>query len=262
MIQQNQLKSLKAHERQLGIVTALRQHGRLTVGELARLMSVSEETIRRDAVPLEQNGEVIKVHGALSMPHNVGEGRFERRMRENAPAKLAIARAAVGMVNNGDSLVLDSGTSTAFLARELRAKQNLTVITNSTHVAQIMAEAPGNKVYLAGGELDVASGAAHGPQALDFLVRFRVKHAFISVTALDLESGAMDAHTFNADFANTAFSVATHRVVLADHAKFGLSAFARICPFRDIEVIVTDQSPPPEFFATFQETGTRLVIAN
>jgi DeoR family transcriptional regulator, glycerol-3-phosphate regulon repressor len=255
------MKTLKAHERQTQIMTALRQHGRLSVSEIAKLMAVSEETIRRDAVPLQRNGEVIKIHGALSMPHNVGEGRFEKRMRENAPAKLAIARAAVGMVNNGDSLILDSGTSTAFLARELRVKQNLTVITNSTHVAQIMMEVPGNKVYLAGGEMDAASGAAHGPQALDFIARFRVKHTFVSASAINLEAGAMDVHTFNADFAATAMGVAMHRVVLADQTKFGASAFARIVPFDQIEVIVTDASPPPEFFARLQETQTRLVIA-
>jgi DeoR family transcriptional regulator, glycerol-3-phosphate regulon repressor len=255
------MKTLKARERQVNILTILRQHGRLSVAELARLLSVSEETIRRDAVPLEQNGEITKIHGALSMPHNVGEGRFERRMRENAPAKLAMARAAVTMVSNGDSLILDSGSSTAFLARELRSRQNLTVITNSTHVAQIMLEVAGNKVYLAGGEMDAASGASFGPSALDFARRFRVKHAFISVTAIDVERGAMDIHTFNAEFAVTAFGAATHRVVLADRSKFGAGAFTRICPFDDIEVLVTDVSPPPEFFAKFQETGTRLIVA-
>jgi DeoR family transcriptional regulator, glycerol-3-phosphate regulon repressor len=255
------MKTLKARERQVNILTILRQHGRLSVTELARLMSVSEETIRRDAVPLERNGEVIKVHGALSMPHNVGEGRFDRRMRENAPAKLAIARAAVTMVSNGDSLMMDSGSTTAFLARELRARQNLTVITNSTHVAQIISEVPGNKVYLAGGEMDAASGASFGPQALDFAVRFRVKHAFISVSAINLDVGAMDVHSFNADFATTALSTATHRVVLADNSKFGANAFVRICPFADIEVLVTDVSPAPEYFEKLNQAGTRLIIA-
>ena len=159
------MKNLKIRERHAGIVSALRQHGNLTVAELAALMNVSTETIRRDAIPLEQNGEVVKVHGALALPHNIAEASFERRMRESAPAKIAIARAAVQMVRDGDSLIIDTGTTTTFFARELRQRRNLTVITNSTEIARTLSGVAGNKVYLAGGEMEADSGATYGATA-------------------------------------------------------------------------------------------------
>ena len=254
------MKNLKIKERHAGIVSALRQHGSLSVAELGALMNVSAETIRRDAIPLEQNGEVVKVHGALALPHSISEAGFERRMRESAPAKIAIARAAVRMVRDGESLIIDTGTTTTFFARELRQRRNLTVITNSTEIARTLSGVAGNRVYLAGGEMEAESGAAYGPTATAFVSRFQVKHVFLSISALDLRVGPVDATTDEADFGATALRCGTHRVILADSSKFGAQAFVRVCGFEDIEVIVTEKSPPVEFFAAFKASNTRLVI--
>jgi DeoR family transcriptional regulator, glycerol-3-phosphate regulon repressor len=256
------MKTLKSTQRQAKIIVALRQSGKQSIAELAVLTGVSEETIRRDASQLQASGQVQKLHGALSLPHNMSEANYERRMREYAPAKIAIARAAVQMVRDGEGLIIDAGTTTTFFARELRQRRNLTVITNSTEVARTLADVAGNKVLLAGGEIDADSGANYGPATVDFISRFRVKHAFISITALDIEAGPTDNTLQEADFAAMAVSCATHRVILADASKFGQRAFARVCPYSDIEVIVTEQSPAPEFFSTLQGFGTRLVITS
>ncbi len=140
------MKNLKVRERHAKIMSALRQHGSLSITDLAALLDVSDETIRRDAAPLEQNGEILKLHGALALPHNMAEATFERRMREFAPAKIAIARAAIQMVRDGESILVDTGTTTTFFARELRQRRNLTVITNSTEIARTLADVAGNKV--------------------------------------------------------------------------------------------------------------------
>jgi DeoR family transcriptional regulator, glycerol-3-phosphate regulon repressor len=256
------MKNLKVRQRHAQIISALKQHGSLQVAELAELVKVSEETIRRDAIPLQEAGEVLKLHGALSLPHDLGEADFERRMREAAPAKMAIARAAVNMVRDGDSLIIDSGTTTIFFARELRQRRNLTVITNCTETARTLAGIPGNTVHLAGGEMEAVSGATYGAKATDFIARFRVKHVFLSIVALELNTGPMNATVREADFAIAAMACASHRVILADSSKFAASAFVRVCSFSDIQVIVTEKSPPPEFFIGLKEAGTRLVIAN
>ena len=85
------------------------------------------------------------------------------------------------MVRDGESLIIDTGTTTTFFARELRQRRNLTVITNSTEIARTLQIVPGNKVYLAGGEMQADSGAAYGPTATNFIARFQVKHAFLSI---------------------------------------------------------------------------------
>jgi DeoR family transcriptional regulator, glycerol-3-phosphate regulon repressor len=255
------MKNLKTQERHSKIITALRQHGSLSVAELAALAGVSEETVRRDARMLEEGGDVLKLHGSLALPHNMGETNYERRMRESAPAKLAIARAAIQLVRDGESLLIDTGTTTAFFARELRQRRNLTIITNSTEIARILADVPGNKVYLAGGEIDAVSGGAYGPTAVDFIARFRVKHSFLSISALDVQAGAMNSTVAEAEFAVMAFSCATHRVILADSSKFGITSFAKVCKLSGIEVIVTEKSPPSEFFTVLRDANTRLLIA-
>jgi DeoR family transcriptional regulator, glycerol-3-phosphate regulon repressor len=256
------MKNLKVRQRHAGIISALRQHGSLSIAELAALMDVSDETIRRDATPLEENGEILKLHGALALPHNMGEATFERRMREYAPAKIAIARAAVQMVRDGESLIVDTGTTTTFFARELRQRRNLTVITNSTEIARTLADVPGNKVYLAGGEMEADSGAAYGQSATDFISHFRVRHAFLSIGALDTVAGPMNATVLEAQFATMALECATHRVILADSSKFESGAFVKVCNYTEIEVIVTEKPPCAAFFATFNAAGTKLVIAS
>jgi DeoR family transcriptional regulator, glycerol-3-phosphate regulon repressor len=255
------MKNLKTQERQAKIVSALRQHGSLSVAELAALTGVSEETVRRDAKLLEENGGILKLHGALALPHNMGETSYERRMREFAPAKLAIARAAAQMVRDGDSMIIDTGTTTTFFARELRQRRNLTVITNSTEIARTMGDIAGNQILLAGGELQGDSGGTYGPTAVDFIAKFRVKHAFISIGALDITAGPMDSSLAEAEFGAMAVSCANRSIILADSSKFGQKAFARVCRYSEIEIIVTEKSPEPEFFNILRDNGTRLIIA-
>lgn len=256
------MKNLKVRARHAKIISALRQYGSLSITELAALLEVSDETIRRDAAPLEQNGEILKMHGALALPHNMAEATFERRMREFAPAKIAIGRAAAQIVRDGESLIIDTGTTTTFFARELRQRRNLTIITNSTEIARTLADVPGNKVYLAGGEMESDSGAAYGQATTEFVSRFHVKHAFLSIGGFDVTIGPMNATLLEAQFATTALRCATHRVIVADSSKFLSKAFIKVCDYTDVEVIVTESPPPPEFFAAFTKTGTKLVIAS
>jgi DeoR family transcriptional regulator, glycerol-3-phosphate regulon repressor len=255
------MKNLKSRTRQAKIISILRQSGSLSIAEMATIAGVSAETIRRDAHQLSVNGEIEKLHGAIALPHNMGETNYEKRMREFAPAKIAIARAASQMVRDGDSLMIDTGTTTTFFARELRQRRNLTVITNSTEIARTLGDVAGNKILLAGGELQSDSGGTYGPIAVDFIARFRVKHAFLSISALDIVAGPMDMDLAEAEFGAMAVSCATHRVILADSSKFASTAFARVCRFSDIEVIVTEKSPDASFFTVLKEHGTRLVIA-
>jgi DeoR family transcriptional regulator, glycerol-3-phosphate regulon repressor len=257
-MQQNHTKTNKIGSRHTEILRLLRQNGTMAVADLAAFLSVSEETIRRDAVPLEQRGDITKMHGALSVPQHFGEAPFEKRMREQAPGKLAIARAAVELVKDGDSLIIDTGSTTHFFAR---AKRNLTVITNSTEIARTLASVRGNTIYLAGGEMQADDGAAYGPTAVDFISRFKVQHAFLSISALDPVVGAMDATLNEAEYGAMAISRAAHRVILADATKFGTAALVKVCDYKDIHTLVTDQPPSDTFKSVLGNAGTKLVIA-
>jgi DeoR family transcriptional regulator, glycerol-3-phosphate regulon repressor len=220
--------------------------GTQTVAELARLLRVSEETIRRDAQILVERGDIIKLHGSLTLPHEVGEAPFDRRLREFAEAKRAIAKRAVQLVEDGDSLIIDTGTTTSIFARELRVRRGLTVVTNCSDIARTLATVNGNKVFMAGGELKADNGAAFGPPAVDFIGRFKVRHAFISVAALNAVDGPMDMELEEAEIGLMALTRASHRVILTDASKFGQSALVNICPLKMIDRLVTDIAPDEE----------------
>ena len=125
---------------------------------------------RRLGQRVAERGEVLKMHGAAALPHAVGEAPFERRMRENSDAKRAIAAAVAATIRDGDSIMMDTGTTTSFLARELLGHRRLTVVTNSSDIARTLSTVNGNKVYMAGGELRSDNGAAFGSTAIDLIV--------------------------------------------------------------------------------------------
>jgi DeoR family transcriptional regulator, glycerol-3-phosphate regulon repressor len=239
------MKSHKTSKRQLAILAQIRAQGTATVSELASGLNVSEETIRRDAKLLESKGEVLKLHGALALPHLAGEAPFDRRLRENSDAKRAIAKRAVQFVEDGDSIMIDTGTTTSIFAQELRVKRNLTIVTNSSDIAKTLATVNGNIVYMAGGALKGDNGAAFGPPAVEFFSRFRVKHAFISIGALDAKDGPMDADLSEAEIAHMALSRADHRIILSDSSKFGKTALVKVCEFSEINHLITNA--PPDF---------------
>jgi DeoR family transcriptional regulator, glycerol-3-phosphate regulon repressor len=251
-------KTTKRHEVLMGLV---RQHGTLSVADTARHLGVSEETIRRDSKPLVERGELVKMHGALAMPFHVGEAPLEKRMRENMEAKRSISQAAIQLVSDGDSLIVDAGTTTSVFAQELRVKRRLTVVTNSSDIARSLATVNGNTVYMAGGELMGDSGAAFGPSAIEFVSRFKVKHTFISIGAVDRKLGPMDAVLAEAQFAGRALACADNRVLLTDASKFGRTALVKVCDFADLTHIVTDYMPDPEMMAAIARANVSLTIA-
>ena len=242
------------------IMRLARENGSAGIAELARHLGVSLETVRRDVRPLAERGDLTKVHGAVSLPFPTGEAPFERRLRENAAAKRLIARFAASFVNDGESVMMDTGTTTSMLARELLSKRSLTVVTNSSDVARTLAAVNGNTVYMAGGELDGDNGAAFGASAVEFIQRFKVRHAFISIAAIDATMGLMDFHLAEAEFARTVLNSGEKRVVVSDHSKFDRTALVKVCDFSGIDLLVTDQLPPPDITDALTRSGTELTV--
>jgi DeoR family glycerol-3-phosphate regulon repressor len=242
------------------IMRLAREKGSAGIAELARHLGVSLETVRRDVKPLTVRGDLTKVHGAVSLPFPTGEAPFERRLSENAAEKRLIARFAASLVNDGESVMMDTGTTTSMLARELLARRSLTVVTNSSDVARTLAAVNGNTVYLAGGELDGDNGAVFGAPAVEFIQRFKVRHAFISIAAIDAAMGLMDFHLAEAEFARMVLKSGERRVVVSDHSKFDRTALIKVCGFSDIDLLVTDRLPPPDIVDTLTRSGAELSV--
>lgn len=248
-------------KRHSDILKLVQDEGTITIVDLATRLGVSLETIRRDVKPLASDGSIVKMHGAIGLPSIVGEAPFERRMRENADAKRLIARVVAATVADGDSIMLDTGTTTSYLARELLGHRRLTVITNSSDIARTLATVNGNKVYMAGGELRSDSGAAFGGSAVEFVSRFSVAHAVISAGAVDAVMGIMDYDLAEAEFARMVLSRGTRRVVVTDHTKFGRQGLVQVSGFDGFSEIVTDRAPPRDIAAAMESADVTVTLA-
>jgi len=201
------------------------------------------------------------MHGAISLPSMTGEAPFEKRMRENSEAKKAIAMAMAATVRDGDSIMLDTGTTTSFLARELLGHRRLTVITNSSDIARTLSTINDNRVYMAGGELRSDNGAAFGVSAIEFVSRFSVTHSVISTGAVDAASGIMDFDLEEAEFARTVISRGRRSVAITDHSKFGRQGLVKVCDFSDLTEIITDETPPDDIANALTSASVRLTLA-
>ncbi|SMC76100.1 DeoR/GlpR family DNA-binding transcription regulator [Rhizobium sp. RU36D] len=246
-------------KRQREILRVLEHEGTVALSTLARKLDVSLETIRRDIKPLADSGSLIKMHGAIGLASTIGEAPFERRMRENSEAKRAIAAAVAATIRDGDSIMMDTGTTTSFLARELIGHRRLTVVTNSSDIARTLATLNDNKVYMAGGELRSDNGAAFGSTAIDFINRFSVTHAIISTGAVNAQ-GMMDYDLEEAEFARTVLMRGRRTLVVTDHSKFGREGLVRVCGFDAITELATDKAPPTEIAEAIETAGARLLL--
>ncbi|WP_271897600.1 DeoR/GlpR family DNA-binding transcription regulator [Candidatus Phyllobacterium onerii] len=240
----------------------LQEEGTISIADLAQKLGVSLETIRRDVKPMTDEGIIVKIHGAIGLPQHLGEAPFEIRMRENAPAKRMIAQWVARTIQDGESIMLDTGTTTSFLARELLQHRNLTVVTNSSDIARTLATVNGNRVFMAGGELRRDSGAAFGVSAIEYVNRFSVAHSVISVGAMDAVGGLTDYDLEEAEFARTVLSRGTRSIAITDAAKFGKRGLVQVCGFGGFGELVTDQEPPTDIMQALHAAGTIVNIVD
>ena len=248
-------------KRHAEILRILNEEGSVTISALASRLGVSLETVRRDVKPLTESGTLLKIHGAVGLAGQIGEAPFQRRMRENAGAKQLIARHLASTIRDGDSIMLDTGTTTSYVARELMGHRRLTVVTNSSDIARTLATVNGNRVYMAGGELRSDSGAAFGASAVEFVSRFTVVHAVISAGAVG-PTGVMDFDLEESEFARMVLSCGERRVVVTDHTKFGRRGLVTVCGFEGIGELITDRAPPAEFAEALAAADVEVTVAS
>lgn len=255
------MKQLTQGARLAAIVQLFEEKAFWPVSELADRFEVSEETIRRDAKQLEQNGVIHKVHGGLSATNNKIEAPYRIRLRENAEAKQRIAQTTASLVSEGMTLLLDSGTTCHWLARALAPVRNLTIVTNSVEIAYEVLGNPGQRLLLAGGPINADYHAAFSAEAKAFCRRFAPDLTILSMGAVDAERGFLDFDPDEAAFKQTLLEQARNVVVMADHSKFTRSGFIQVATFADVQELVTDQAPIEAIAKVAATWGTRIHVA-
>ncbi|MCR9121635.1 MAG: DeoR/GlpR family DNA-binding transcription regulator [Phyllobacteriaceae bacterium] len=239
---------MKLRKRHGDIVDAVNRLGRVSVEQLARRFDVSAETIRRDLTLLSEAGRLQKIHGGAKRARLSTEASFQVRVGEEAEAKLRIAEKLTLAVEPGDTLFIDTGSTTLACVPALLARGAFTVITNSVHVARTFdAARNGSTVFLLGGQFGSGNDQTLGPMAIEQIAGFQADHAVITVAAINAQTGAMDASFEEAQVARAMRRHARNMVVLATGAKIGRSAAFRVCRLDEIDMFVSDQEPGGAF---------------
>ncbi|WP_019960156.1 DeoR/GlpR family DNA-binding transcription regulator [Woodsholea maritima] len=229
--------------RQSAILTHLEEKRAASIAELAEQFNVSEETIRRDVRQLEAEGHVQKHHGGVRLPDNIFEAPYQLRMGEEGSAKRAIGAAAADLVEDGMTVLIDSGTTSCWVAKHLTRQRNLSIVTNAIEVAREVSGRNNNRVYLAGGEISTDYRSAFGPSAIDYARQFRPDLAFFSIGALDPDRGLLDFHMPEAEFKRAVMPMAQKSVIVADHTKFNRKGLIITAPFEVGDIYVFDSQP-------------------
>lgn len=229
---------------------------------LATRLKVTEETIRRNLKTLELSGYVRKVHGGVHLVDVQNEQSFQQRMNENPDAKRKIAEKAAQIIHDGDSLFLDIGSTTAYIARALRNHNKLFVVTNSLSVAHTLASRNENRVFLAGGELRAHDGGAFGLEAANFIRRFNLQYGIFSVAAINGKSGFMLFDVEEAELSREAIARSQTRIIVADSDKFDRNAPVVMEEPSAFDFLVTDMKPNDQIQQLLKENSIDLVVSD
>jgi DeoR/GlpR family transcriptional regulator of sugar metabolism len=251
--------SAARHQR---ILDFLRAQGSASVHELVRVLNVSDMTVRRDLSVLHKQGQLRKIHGGalLDLPRSF-EPHFTSKRNRNVDEKSAIAKEAVALVPPRAVVGLGAGTTTWYIAKALRDRDDLTFITNSTNIALELdtGRAP---VMLIGGNFRTPSDALVGPVAVWALERLNVDILFLGVHGVELTAGYTTPNVAEAETDGMFIRRASRVVVVADHTKFGVTGVATIAPVDAAHVLITDSAAPAKTLATIRKLGVDVIVAS
>lgn len=247
--------------RQHEIYRLVQKHGSCSISELARTLNVSGETIRRNVKVLTAEGLVVKVHGGISLPIQNQEPPIMNRMHRMVAEKKRIADSVASLIGDGDSVIIDTGSTTAFCAQALQSHSNLTVITNSSYISNLLASRNGNRVFMAGGELRGHDAAAFGPSVINFIRQFQAEKSILSIGAIHPVRGCMNFELCEAEFSQVVIEQSDQIILATDVSKFGMKGLAQVCELGKIDLLVSNEVPPGEYLGQMQDNDVQFIVA-
>jgi DeoR/GlpR family transcriptional regulator of sugar metabolism len=252
-----------ATQRREKILDLLKEDGSAKVISLAKLFKVTEVTIRQDLDKLEKDGLVVKEHGGAYLKNVEDQVRtVSLAHQENMDKKVLIAHKCLEYIESGDSIILDSGSTTTEIAKLLRGYRDLTVITNALNIALILGAEPGIEVIMTGGEFKPPTLSLTGQKAADFFKGLNVQKLFLATAGLSLKSGLTYPSISDIVVKKAMIDAADTTYLVADSTKIGKSAFASLGALSLINYIITDSGIEEKHKEVFKDNEIELIIAN
>ncbi|CAG22013.1 MULTISPECIES: transcriptional repressor AgaR [Photobacterium] len=250
-----------AVERRMEIVSLVNRDGKARVEDLAAQFNVSSVTIRSDLSFLEKNGYVVRSHGA-AIPNSgvIAELTVHEKRRQNAGIKSLIGQAAAKLIESGDTVILDSGTTTREIASSLKALDDVVVMTNGLDVAMELASAPGIEVLMSGGVLRKGALSFSGSQAESSLKNYRFDKVFLGVDGFDLRAGITTHSEQEASLNRLMCEISEQVIAVVDSTKFGKRSCHMIREFGNIDILVTDSDIPEDYLQGLREMKVDVII--
>ncbi len=251
-----------AETRRRLLLDLITRQGFATLDELVRVVEVSESTVRRDLEALEGIGSLKRTHGGAV---SIGEGRdlpaLDDRVAAAKHEKETIGRTTAALFEEGDTVLLDGGTTTLEVARALAARSvALQVVTNSLPIAQLLSANKQVDLILIGGYVYPRTGVALGPLAIETMKTIRVRKAVLGAGGI-VADGIYNSNLLLVETERQMMSCGQEVVIVADHTKFGRLALARLCGLNEVHRVVTDAGLPTEYRDILDAAGVRLEIA-
>ena len=249
-------------ERHEFILGELNAKGSLSVTELSTMLNVSEVTIRKDLTQLESENKLYRAHGkAIKMSPYISDRDVNVKEHQSPAEKRAIAKAAVELIEPNDSIIIASGTTVQYFAREINVEQGrLTVITSALNVASVLSKSSRIEVIQLGGIIRGSSLSAVGCDAERMLENFTGSKLFIGVDGIDPEHGLSTTNLLEANLNRAMINSAQKTIVLCDSSKFDRRGFSRICSIDDIDQIITDSGISPHMLSMLRGRGIEVIV--
>jgi DeoR family transcriptional regulator, aga operon transcriptional repressor len=252
---------LLIEERRRRICELLREDGRVTVDALATRFGTSQVTVRADLSALESAGALTRTHGGALLPEETDEPLGVKQLQHH-PEKVRIAQAAVALIRDGETIILDSGTTTAEIARAIRKAdlKSINVITNALNLAALLMDVPSVRLIVPGGILRPESNSLSGPMAEAALANLQADRLYLGADGLDPEKGVMTPHLGEAELNARMIRISQQVVVVADSSKLMRRNIALIAKVEQIHILITDRAAPAPAIDELRRRGVEVKL--
>lgn len=247
--------------RRVAIINGLNKHGEIRVADLSRILNTSVVTIRKDLDDLEQEGLLERVHGGAVKNFKAQQNiAFVERLNRKKAQKQAIASAASDMVNNGDSVIINTGSTSYYVAKEFKKKKNMIVITNALCIFNEIAYYKNVTTFFLGGRFDLQMQLTYGDDTIEQLSKYNADKLFLGFDGIDIESGATTYNHVEDNVMHMMMERSKEKILIVDDSKIKRVTFAYVAPLTDFDKIITNYVPEhADYYKRLEDLGLDVI---